>query len=80
MWSNGYRPFNGGQKLFSIEDFDSGRVSYPEEASRGVRQVVKSTDANIESHDHVWSHQMVCLCLCLSVCDLSVVSLTKLSL
>jgi len=48
MWGNGYRPFTGGQKLFSIEDFDSGRVNFPEEGSRGVRQVVKSNDFNID--------------------------------
>lgn len=55
---SGYRPFNGGQKLFSIEDFDSGRVSFPEEGMRGLRQVVKSNDQNIEQADHVWTHQM----------------------
>ena len=58
----GYRPFNGGQKLFSIEDFDSGRVSFPEEGMRGLRQVVKSNDQNIDpagtGNDHVWTHQM----------------------
>jgi hypothetical protein len=62
MWSNGFRPFNGGQKLFSIHDFDSGRVSFPEEATRGLRAVVKSTDTNIDpagtGSDHVWQHQM----------------------
>jgi len=61
MWGNGFRPFTGGQKLFSIEDFDSGRVSFPEEGQRGVRQVVKSTDFNIDpagaGKDHVWNHQ-----------------------
>jgi len=62
MWGNGFRPFNGGQKLFSIEDFDSGRVSFPEEGMRGRNQVVKSTDQNIDpagtGRDHVWTHQM----------------------
>lgn len=64
MWAkkNGYRPFNGGQKLFSIHDFDSGRVSFPEEGLRGVHAVVKSTDTNIDpagtGSDHIWQHQM----------------------
>jgi hypothetical protein len=61
LWGNGFRPYIGGQKLFSIDDFDSGRVSFPEEASRGVRQVVKSNDVNIEpagsGKDHIWGHQ-----------------------
>jgi hypothetical protein len=59
----GFRPFNGGQKLFSIEDFDSGRVSFPEEGMRGRNQVVKSTVASKidpagTGRDHVWTHQM----------------------
>ncbi|EKX52253.1 hypothetical protein GUITHDRAFT_150733 [Guillardia theta CCMP2712] len=48
-----------GQQLFSIEDFDSGRVSFPEQGRRGVNQVIKSLDTNLNApKDHKWEHQV----------------------
>ena len=66
MWAQrrrrGFQPFVGGQKLFSIDDFDRGRVSFPEEGMRSRNQVVKSLETNIEpagrGRDHVWEHQV----------------------
>lgn len=52
-----FRPYTGGQQLFTIEDFDSGRVSFPDAGMRGVNQVVKSNDENIGMPDHKWEHQ-----------------------
>mmetsp|Transcript_62933 Transcript_62933/g.149179 ORF Transcript_62933/g.149179 Transcript_62933/m.149179 type:complete len:151 (-) Transcript_62933:146-598(-) len=44
-------------ELFTIDDFDSGRVGFPEQGMRGHRQVVKSLDTNLNLGDHKWEHQ-----------------------
>lgn len=51
-----FRPYNG-QQLFTIDDFENGRVNFDEHGLRGVNQVVKSNDENIGIPDHKWEHQ-----------------------
>mmetsp|Transcript_17808 Transcript_17808/g.27527 ORF Transcript_17808/g.27527 Transcript_17808/m.27527 type:complete len:178 (-) Transcript_17808:53-586(-) len=50
------RPYNG-QQLFTINDFETGRVSFDEHGLRGVNQVTKSLDTNLGLNDHKWEHQ-----------------------
>mmetsp|Transcript_66239 Transcript_66239/g.138030 ORF Transcript_66239/g.138030 Transcript_66239/m.138030 type:complete len:292 (-) Transcript_66239:133-1008(-) len=47
-----------GQQLFTIDDFDSGRVSFDPHGLRGRDQVVDSLDRNLNINDHHWEHQV----------------------